>query len=41
MTLSRAHTSAKTADVAKVLVLNKRPVKHTLSSHAKYGGAPA
>jgi len=35
MALSRAHTSAKAADVAKLLLLNKRQVT---SSHAQYGG---
>ena len=38
MTLSRAHTSVKAADVAKLPLLNKRRV--TQSSHAQYGGAP-
>jgi len=39
MALSRVHTSAKAADVAKllVLVLNKR--LNTISCHAEYGGA--
>ena len=39
MTLSRAYTSAKAADVAKLLLLNKRFV--TQPSHVEYSGAPA
>ena len=37
MALSWAHTSAKVADVAKVLMLNKSMV--TLSFHVKYVSA--
>ena len=38
MTLSRAHTSVKAADVAKLLLLNKRRV--TQSLHAEYSITP-
>ena len=36
--LNRAHISAKTADVAKLLLLNKHRV--TLFFHAEYGDVP-
>jgi len=41
MTLSRAHTSAKAADVAKLSLSNKRWVtRNVIFSHAQYGSTP-
>jgi len=37
MTLSRAHTSAKAADPTKLLLLNRRRIKHSV---AWYRSAP-
>jgi len=39
MAVIRAHTSAKTVDVAKLLLLTKRRLTHT-SCRAECGGTP-